>query len=372
MQLSMGVRFLVWIGRVAWLLGAAALAAWATGRVLNDRWLWSQYLLWIPSVIVVPAGIALIAIGIWLARLSRRDKTIRSGLFRPFLAITGLLGVVAAYTTLAIDLRLFSSASGDVPPPEHRLRVIHWNCSDDFGAQWTKGLLDLHPDLVIINPASYQPWGPIIEGMGPGAAVMFLHGFTIISKPAVTLMGEISLHVEPGEGIDLRQKSGLSARVDPGRAVWLQLDTRTQFGRAFTVWLLDLPSDISLPRWLVTDEAAKAIAESDSHPRVPKGQSGSEPADGLRRGFPPPDLVIGDMNIPRGSASLGRLTGGLANAYDQAGHGFVATWPYRSPLWHLDQSFIGTGYRATAYAALDLGGGTHRGQLVDVALHTAP
>lgn len=371
MSLPIGTRILVWSGRFLWLVGLAALAAWACGRVLSDRWLWSQYLLWIPSVMIVPGAVVAAAMGILLARLARRGGVVRSGFFRPLVAITLLAGGVACWTTLYTDLRLLSRPV-EAPPPDQRLRVVHWNCSDDFGVRWTQDILDLHPDLVVINPASYQPWGPIIEGMGPGATVMFLHGFTIISKPTVTLMGETSLHVEPGEGIDPRQKSGMTSRVDPGRAVWLQLDTRGRFGRSFTVWLLDLPSDVSLPRRLVTDEAARAIAESDSHPRVPRGQSGFEPAGGVGRGFPPPDLVIGDMNIPRGSASLERLTGGLANAYDQAGHGFVATWPYRSPLWHLDQAFIGTAFRATAYAALDLGGGTHRGQLVDVALHSAP
>ncbi len=365
----MGFRLLVWFGRFLWLVGVTALAAWATGRVLSDRWQWSQYLLWIPSVLIVPGAVGAAAVGIALARLSRRESGVRTGLFRPFAAITALLGVVAVWTTLSVDLRFFSRA-GEAPPPDQRLRVIHWNASDDIGVRWTQDILDLHPDLVVINPASNQPWGPIIQGMGEGATVMFLHGFTIISKPGVTLMGDISLRVEPGEGIDPRQKSGMTSRVDPGRAVWLQLDTRAQFGRSFVVWLLDLPSDVSLPRRQVTEEAARAIAESDSRPRVPKGQGGFEPGEGARRGFPPPDLVIGDMNIPRGSASLERLTGGLRNAYDQAGHGFVATWPSRSPMWHLDQAFIGSGYRATAYAALDLGGGTHRGQLVDVALHS--
>lgn len=365
------IRLLVWSGRLLWLVGLAALAAWACGQVLNDRWLWSQYLLWIPSVMIVPGAIVAAATGILLARLARRGGAVRSGFFRPLAAITVLVGAVACWTTVNTDLRLLSRAA-EAPPPDRRLRVVHWNASDDIGVRWTQDILDLHPDLVVINPASNQPWGPIIEGMGPGATVMFLRGFTVISKPSVSLMGEISLRVEPGEGIDPRQKSGLTSRVDPGRAAWLQLDTRAKFGRSFTVWLLDLPSDVSLSRRLVTQEAARAIAESDSHPRIPKGQSGFEPASELHRGFPPPDLVIGDMNIPRGSASLERLTGGLVNAYDQTGHGFVATWPYRSPLWHLDQAFIGAGYRATAYTSLDLGGGTHRGQLVDVALHSAP
>jgi endonuclease/exonuclease/phosphatase family metal-dependent hydrolase len=83
-------------------------------------------------------------------------------------------------------------------------------------------------------------------------------------------------------------------------------------------------------------------------------------------GFPPPDLIVGDFNIPRGSASLRNLTADFVNAYSQGGFGPSGTWPRRWPLVHIDQAFVGSSLRAARYRVIDPGAGGHRMQIIDL------
>jgi endonuclease/exonuclease/phosphatase family metal-dependent hydrolase len=85
-------------------------------------------------------------------------------------------------------------------------------------------------------------------------------------------------------------------------------------------------------------------------------------------GFPPADLIMGDFNIPRGSASLRQAAQGYPHAHTQAGHGHAGTYPRHRPLVHIDHMFIGPALRARRYQVVDGGVGSHRMQVLDVAL----
>ena len=82
---------------------------------------------------------------------------------------------------------------------------------------------------------------------------------------------------------------------------------------------------------------------------------------------PPPDIVVGDFNMTRGSASVKALVPGLAHAYDQAGRGYGATFRRDFPLYHLDHTLLSGTLTATDYAVVDLGIGRHLGQVVELA-----
>jgi endonuclease/exonuclease/phosphatase family metal-dependent hydrolase len=82
---------------------------------------------------------------------------------------------------------------------------------------------------------------------------------------------------------------------------------------------------------------------------------------------PPPDIVVGDFNMTRGSASVRTLFPGLTHAFDQAGRGYGATFRRGFPLYHLDHTLLADTVQATDYALVDLGIGRHLAQVVELA-----
>ena len=134
--------------------------------------------------------------------------------------------------------------------------------------------------------------------------------------------------------------------IDSGQAAFIEV---TIDGSPRIVWLIDLPSDPSIPRHVMLRLAGEKIGAHN---------------DGA--GFPEPDVIVGDFNTPRGSRSLGNIVGDADSAFDRAGSGWSATWPRAFPLWHIDQVFVDDAVSVRAHRVLDMGLGEHRGVIVDL------
>ena len=333
------------------------LGAWIASRLASDATYPTQYLYWIPAPAYIVAAFLLAPAGWVLARtFSRRVLGV--------LALTTPL-LITAYT-LAVEWRVLRSRPETHDQP---YRVVHWNCSYNPGNVWTQRLIELDPNLVVINPASFQPWEAILAHYR-GGGILFREGFAVLSKQRLRAFAVISLNINPGIGIDPRTPDGITSRVDRGRAVFLELEPPPGLSRPLVVWIIDLPSDLSLWRMRVARQAAQTIRDF-AGPIVrldPQGRPSAEPWDA--KGFPPPDLILGDMNTPRGSASLREIVGSMPHAFDAAGRGPAWTWPARFPITHLDHIFVSARFRPIDYQILDLGGGTHRAQLADVLLES--
>lgn len=82
----------------------------------------------------------------------------------------------------------------------------------------------------------------------------------------------------------------------------------------------------------ITEQAARVLREFKGPALRPDSlQRWVEDESPSLRGFPEPDLIIGDFNIPRGSASLDAITHGKPNAFDQCGFRPTASWPCKWP-----------------------------------------
>jgi hypothetical protein len=378
-----------WLGAVVLAVCSFVLGVWTLGLVVSDRFVWSQYLSWLPSVVVLPVGAVLWVVGAMLARLGRERARAElvpvrargSGRRRPGSLVGRAAVVMGIWLAAAVvwvgvwELRLYRMPLQSRPVGKH-LRVLHWNITAiERNEQITGPLLKEAPDVaVLVNPHSSVSWNQIPAQVGGYQVIMAggIAGIVIASKAPVVRWGMMHLGLE---GLPPRVQAGLERRkirVDPGRAMFIEIDAKASLGRNVVVWVLDMPSEPRLSRWEMAKAARSAIGGWTGAAMT---EGGAVPMEGV--GFPAADVVVGDFNITRGAASLSVLLPGMRNAFDEGGAGYAASWPrqgYRTPipLVHIDQMFVGGDVRAARYEMVDPGFGYHGMQVGDVVTGTYP
>jgi endonuclease/exonuclease/phosphatase family metal-dependent hydrolase len=317
---------------------AALLAAWTVGRLLTDRFHWSQYLYWLPTALVAAAAAVVVLLS---AAVAPRARPRPGGRLR---ILAGLGLIAAALHLAAFEWRLLRPRPHTTAQP---FTVISWNASLVDEEDISRTLLQRLPDLAAVVNA---PWGANFEDLeraGQWPTIIHEGAFLVASRFPVRRWGRLDLGIQSEEG----------GKPDPGRAMFAELE-RTD-APPLILWIIDLPSDPRLARTTITRLAAKRIDEWTGPEYVRDGR-GWRPTLRGTRPFPAPDLILGDFNIPRASASLQALTRGLTDAFDQAGHADPSTWPRVSPWWAIDHAFVGPALRATDYLIRDPGKGQHR------------
>ncbi|MBY0111431.1 MAG: hypothetical protein K2Y21_01315 [Phycisphaerales bacterium] len=404
-------------------LAAVTLTLWLVGRIFNDSFRWSQFIFWIPSIftIVFSGMAAVLALSIQL--FIKGFEQIRTGGPRELRPVFYKRYVRNPYVLLCVVWIAFGFWSAIF---EHRLHaswgladtgrvrnaksttVTFWNIGGRVREGWIEALRPIESDLIVV---SNQPnWDVVndFKTLGDAKSTTFLAGvFLVHTRLTLREWGFATLGIQAGLGFDPRRSTGRYEGTDPGYAMYLVFDAagtaKEGLSTEFVVWLMDLPSDPTLSRQNVTKQALAAIdawkgvatvrvppdpATSAAKPDAPI-QWENVPAEQLgRKGFPVPDLVIGDFNIPRGSRSLRNLVGDMENAYDQAGDGYTASYPRKVPFaqldgpgligivrwmipsdvpfFHIDQAFVGPSLHATRYRTTNLGHGTHWAQVVEL------
>lgn len=424
-----------------WTLAAILLFAWLVGRLFNDSFRWSQFIFWIPSLFTIFMSGLACALALSIQFFLRGFEQIRTGgplenrppFFRrnaknPYVLLCFAWFIAAAWSATFEHRipRALMREWGFADSTRRRDRtsnsILFWNIGGRVRDGWLDQLRLIDADLVVV---SNQPnWSAVNDfktlgaapdppGSSPASATpdapaakrpstTFLAGiFLIHTRLKLREWGFTALNIKPGVGFDIRKQSGRYENSDPGYSLYLIFDpegtVKQGTGQPFVVWLMDLPSDPTISRQTITQEAMKSLdawrgtatvlaAEPDA-----KGEPQwiNVPADQLgRKGFPLPDVMIGDFNIPRGSRSLAHLTGDMENAFDQAGAGYTASYPRKVPFaqldgpglfsavrffipsdvpfFHIDQAFVAPSLRATRYRVINLGAGTHWAQFVEI------
>ncbi|MCA9286155.1 MAG: hypothetical protein KDA22_13100 [Phycisphaerales bacterium] len=302
----------------------AILVAFAAGQVLSDRFAFSQWLLWIPAPVAMVAAIALLASGM-AAR----------GRWRILLCVASIAGVVGSIAVALRDHHPFRAAP-DLDGRTDVLRITHWN------PQWIAApearaikpvVENLHHDLTIVTNAGALRLREIAESWEQeGNEVLYLSPFAVLSRLPVLEARKI-------------------VAADGTSVAYLRIDATARLGREITVFAIDLPSRPSIPRMELAERIHGWIEESD---------------------VGPPDLVVGDFNITRGSAAMSALFPGLHDAYDEAGRGLGTSYPRNLPLWSIDHILLGPGLRALDYALVDPGSHGHRAQTAVIEAASPP
>ena len=298
--------------------------AWCVGLVLGDRFLWSQFLAWVPALLL---AVGYLALSVLLLASAGRGAN-RGG--RGAAALLSLLlgGALVAWALL-VEHRPFA-AGAPVPPSGPRLAIFHCNLhwpGREAAPRVLTHLTALPQDLVVLS----EPGWLLLNNRGAelqrdGWNVLRVGRYAVLSRlPIVEARGLVQ-----GRGVDV---------------TLLRLDASPRGMGVLDVGLVDLPSRLWRPRMSSAREVRSLLDEL---------------------GAPPLDMAIGDFNTTRGSPSLEALFPGLHSAWDDAGRGWSGSFPTVLPLWHIDHLLLAPHLRAVDYALVDTGLTDHRAQVAVV------
>ncbi len=306
-------------------LAMLVLIAWLTGRIVSDRYGWSQWLLWIPT----PGAILAALLGL-LGALRPADKPHRR---RHRLLVWGITALaLVAYFTLQ-EHRIFRRP----PSLTTGVRIAYWNpnsaANRDSAEARNTIFIDLDADLTILaNAGGPKQYDSLADTLGPEGRAFRARPFLFFTRlPLLEYQTLIS-----NGGIEV---------------VHLRLDATATLGRAISIYAVDLPSDLRSPR-LKTARRLRKLLNS-----VAAG---------------PPDIVIGDFNMTRGGAALRAAFPDLEHAYDQAGHGYGATYPRAFRLYHIDHVLLAESLQAVNYQLVNPEIGRHVIQVAQLRTRNAP
>lgn len=376
-----------WSSRALLVLAWCAIAAWIIGRLVSDRFFWSQFVLWMPSWIIVPGAAVCLGLSAGLAKLGfpryeaadLRDRSwrdarpgMRSSRWRQVAWWT--CGVVTLGMVLA-EWRLINAFTR--PRVQTPTRLIVWNPSEmqRFDVALER-MRDMRPDVLLVaNPPFNRSFATVKEGMSspdqPADAVVYGR-LVVISRFPIMRWAGTELGVTGAKVRRFTWDGGGLLSIDKGVALLVQLDTTSALGRPTTIWLVDLPSDPDIPRDRMMREARRTLDNMTNY--LMRDENGRDVADSwpdvATNPLRTPDIIAGDTNTPRGSRSLdtlnARADGALVGAYEQAGYGPDLTFPRRVPLLAIDHTFLAPWLGASLYETHDMGLGTHRLQEVEI------
>jgi hypothetical protein len=365
-----------WSTKLAKLLAGAiffaALAVamlWLTGQVLTDRYVTSQFLFWgeLPLVAVLALLALLGTLISWFARAGWRLRRMR-------LIITGAALVAAIWTLAgAINFPGALTLSFKPAPGVRGLSITHWNAAAQ-GRPWPDGTLAglarrSLPDILLLGGRySAAQRQEVLAALGSGATGTNVGDVSLFSRFAITASHRhiIPLTTPPEHARMPEMLTGAMRRVfsligaswreldqtEPIDLLVVQLDTTQRLGRPLVIYYIDMPSNPALGRMSVAMQAHDAIS---------KLQQSTGPDH-----IPMPDVVAGDFNAPRGSASIDVLTPGLCHARTGGSWQWLASWPRGTPLLHIDHVYIAPWLRASKYEIIDPGQSEHRAQTLEL------
>ena len=323
-------------------------------QVVNDRWVYTQPISWVP----LSALVGLSCLAALACAALQRGRERRSWVFA--LAL-GALFLPYHWHWHRLLLR-----------PGPGVRVLVWNPGWQKISKFDARVLEQQPQVFLVATPHYTAnMLGVRQGMGETTFAAGQGALNCISVFPVRRWGSTPLNIPPAAEVPSWLPRG-PATKGGGEAMFVVLDIPA-LGGDTTLWFLDLPSDPYIPRERMMRQALESIRAF----RGPVHERRADGSEALRTlevpGFPAPDILAGDLNTPRGTASLGQLMGpfGLSHAFAQAGIGPEASFPARVPVVHIDHVLVGPRLRATRYDIVDMEAGRHRAQAVQLRANAA-
>ena len=291
---------------------AAALigATWLVGRLVSDRYGWSQWLAWIPTS--VPVAAAVVAL-LWMMR-PWRTGGLRRALTDRWTIGWAVTAVALLIVLVAIDHRLLRPA-----PTADGISVMQWTIGDlRHRDAMIRSVAARDADLTILSNGMMVAWHSEMKAQrAPDQISRVIGGFGVVTRLPIIRQRQLVMTQE--------------MQV-------IMIEFAVPSGGTLVLYAVDLPSDPSRPRHEVVALVRDGLARAEA---------------------PPPDLVVGDFNLTRPSALMASLFPAHRHAAETGGHGVLATFPRRWPVWHIDHMLVGPGWICTRYDLDDPGVDRH-------------
>ena len=332
---------------------------------MTDRWLASQFAFWVPAWVYVTMTTILLC----AERASAKDSMPR------WKSPSWWMLLFCAFTAIVLGFRAIPRGGNSlVQPASSTYNIVHWNMSSPDLLSFEGTLADFpackSADIILLGvTVPQQQLQHMVAGLGNDWTIRRMGVFAIatrfeIRESVLHALGLQAGYARSGEPVfqnfyneHLADRLGISRREfnrpDPGYV----LETRIQTPeRDLVIRLIDLPSNPFRSRMEIATTAAQAINT------LARSGAISQSAD----------ILIGDCNIPAGSASLQRLSEGMAAAesVSKSGDSFP-TWPRALPLLRIDHAWVRNGLDVLRYQTFDGGISDHRGQSLTVVFPLA-
>lgn len=399
-------RVIGWVARlgarVLAVLALVGFALWLTGTLLSDRTVWSQWLSWIPTTLTL-AGMTMCVTLSWvLARIARaagpreaapsaapasihqpeshhatpipapaRRRLAGRSARRPAFVLTlGLAGFMFCW-----EWNIGRSFVTYAPPRGTPFTLLYWNHASNWSPSWMDDLSRELCDITVLNAILYWDRSPqLMEKLNKEHPEHYsyqrIDSYAIISKWPIVRWARTDLNL-PTVQTTLRPYATVYERGwywNRGGAAWIEFNTKDSLGKNLVAWIIDMPSDPRLHRERIARIAGENLRawNGAAMERGPVGQFIQSKEK--MTGFPEPDLIFGDFNIPRGARSLRHIVGDAQGSFEAAGSFSGATYPSRLPLLGIDQIFTRGRVRTHTYNVFNAGFGTHLAQRADLVM----
>ncbi len=266
-----------------WILtycGGAIFVAWLLGVALSDRWAWSQWLLWMTDLSLVPAA-ALIMAG----RLVRGRRGIS-----PYVLVMVLGPVFWAASLWGWGwLKWTNESTTDT------IRVLQWSAGPVIGdpTPYANFITSIDADVSIVHGAHRAAPTDTFRAWSHQQRVFIRGAFLIASHIPITRLQTIGW----ADDITLVYLELLPPQAEPLRMI-----------------LVDLPSDPARSRNAIVSRAKHMLKERQAEA----------------------DVMLGDFNLTQGSWQLRNLMPPLEPVWFDTGHGWGGTYPRNVPVLQLD------------------------------------
>lgn len=307
-------RRVPWVG-IAVLLGCIAYAA---GQLFRDRWLWSEWLFWVPSWgVAVTAAIA--AIILWKRRFGMRRAS------WPALAACS----VALWSGGRFLMHDAGWAFAMPAAEQGDIVVSHWNAHwpGEEALDRAQALAPVLGDLAIVsNPGSM--FRPVLRADWMPAD---MRAFDLGPVGIVTRLRVVEFR--------------MLARASMGRNadLWFAwLVVRAPNGVPVRILIGDLPSSPTIARGDIATRASAMLHDAEF------GES--------------PDMVVGDFNCTPSSVVFDAVAPGLRAAPPWCSAGWLCTYRRPWPMLRIDAMLVAPTLEWRGYRTVDLALGEHRAQ----------
>lgn len=355
-------------------------------RLLTDHTLISQFAFWAPLWIYGITAVALCACWMlvrWfgnrrlLARLPLHELAQQPAPARDARWASPYVMLATGAILTAIGWAQSRTPDGrtpHAPTAPQQIRIVHWNLTSPDTHTWPGVITDV-PECAIadilllgvtMDDAQFQR---VMRPLAGTHTIRRIHGLAVASRYEILRFRQVSLNLDPivsarrvdGNSPEPWYQSiynnhaeslGISRREfdlpDPGYII--EFTVAAPDGQR-TFWFIDLPSNPFVSRMRIA-EAVRTRVESEK--------------------LATPIAVIGDFNIPGGSASLRTIAPGFRSASGTApDRASGPTWPRARPFLDIDHALIHPAATVGIYRTFDPGISDHWGQFLTLTTPSA-